>query len=305
MAARARPTGQVRGATEGIVTDRRRLWVVLFAGAAVAALVLLAAGLPDLELSEGQALPRFRQAADTLYTPGQSASSKLLGDAIMVLFFVALLLLPISLVYLIFSPDARKRVLRSLGLLLWLVAFVLLIRAKPDFFEQLQGAASGGWLPEEAGVAAGGFSANPPLWAVWGTAIFVGGVVAAALVTVAWVAWRQTRPPEGSLVRISQEAQEALAALQAGADLKDIVLRCYSDMSQVLREQRGISRDKSMTPREFAQYLGEAGLHNDQIARLTYLFENVRYGAKVPGKPEEQEAVACLSAIVKACQEAA
>ncbi len=287
------------------MANRKRLWAVLFAGAAVAALVLLAAGLPSLELSEGQALPRFRQAAETLYAPSQSTSSELLGNAIMVLFFVGVLLFPISLVYLILSPDARKRVLRSLGLLLWLVALVLLIRARPDFFEQLQGAAAGGWSPDEATVAAAGFSANPPLWAVWGTAIVVGGLLAAGLVAVAWYVWRQTRPQESSLAQVGLEAQAALDALQAGADLKDTVLRCYFEMGRVLREQRGISREESMTPREFERYLGEAGLHDDQVARLTYLFEDVRYGAKVPGEREEQEAVDCLTAIVKACQETA
>jgi hypothetical protein len=277
----------------------------VFAGAAVVALVLLAAGLPELELSEGQALPRFRQAAETLYAPSKSASSELLGDVIMVLFFVGVLLFPISLVYLILSPDARKRVLRSLGLLLWLIAFVILIRAKPDFFEQLQGAASEGWSPDDVAVTAVGFSANPPLWAVWGTAIVLGGLLAAGLVAAAWYVWHQTQPKKDSLKQIGQEAQDALNALQAGADLKDTVLRCYFEMAQVLREQRGISREESMTPREFEHYLSEAGLHDDQVARLTHLFEDVRYGARAPDQRDEQEAVECLTAIVKAFQGAA
>ena len=36
------------------------------------------------------------------------------------------------------------------------------------------------------------------------------------------------------------------------------------------------------------------------VKKLTRLFESVRYGAASPSREEEQEAIACLSAIVKA-----
>ncbi len=40
-------------------------------------------------------------------------------------------------------------------------------------------------------------------------------------------------------------------------------------------------------------------LQIEHIQRLTRLFENIRYGNKPSGKQEEQEAIACLTAIVK------
>jgi Domain of unknown function (DUF4129) len=70
-------------------------------------------------------------------------------------------------------------------------------------------------------------------------------------------------------------------------------------MNLVLSEQRGIQRQTAMTPREFELYLGQIGLKIEHIRQLTRLFERVRYGAGPPGEREEQEAVACLTAIVE------
>jgi hypothetical protein len=89
----------------------------------------------------------------------------------------------------------------------------------------------------------------------------------------------------------------AIADLQSGSDLKDTVLRCYVRMSQVLSEQRGITRPLDMTPREFEQQLAAVGLRDEHIGQLTRLFERVRYGARPAGEREEREALACLTAI--------
>jgi hypothetical protein len=97
-------------------------------------------------------------------------------------------------------------------------------------------------------------------------------------------------------------AEEAIAAIRVGADLKDTVMRCYFEMGRVLREQRGISRDQAMTPREFEQYLAQEGLPRKPVGQLTRLFEMVRYGAKAVGKREELQAIDCLTAIVNACR---
>ena len=71
-------------------------------------------------------------------------------------------------------------------------------------------------------------------------------------------------------------------------------------MSQVLSERRAIRREQDMTPREFEQRLVAAGVRDEHVRRLTQLFERIRYGGKDPGKQEEAEAVACLTAIVEA-----
>jgi hypothetical protein len=118
---------------------------------------------------------------------------------------------------------------------------------------------------------------------------------------VARTVWRRIHPPESPLERLAREAEQALGALQAGADLRDTVLRCYVEMGRVVREAKGLAREAAMTPREFEHSLGEAGLPQDRVRQLTRLFEDVRYGAKSAGVREEQQAVDCLGAIVEAC----
>jgi hypothetical protein len=81
-------------------------------------------------------------------------------------------------------------------------------------------------------------------------------------------------------------------------------MRCYYEMSRVLRQQRGIRRHQAMTPREFATFLEEAGLPTEAVRRLTELFEQVRYGAKSPGRDEGAQALACLETIVEFCRSA-
>jgi hypothetical protein len=96
---------------------------------------------------------------------------------------------------------------------------------------------------------------------------------------------------------LAREAEQAVQALQAGQELKDTVMNCYLKMNRLLQQQRGIHREKTMTPREFESYLAEIGLKSDHIRRLTRLFEQVRYSPSLASPREEQEAVACLRAI--------
>jgi len=105
-----------------------------------------------------------------------------------------------------------------------------------------------------------------------------------------------------NLGKIAQQAQQALDALQSGGDLRDTVIRCYYEMSRVLRIQRGIQRTKDMTPREFESTLETVGLPAEAVHQLTRLFETVRYGAQNIGENEEQQAIASLTAIVAACE---
>jgi hypothetical protein len=104
---------------------------------------------------------------------------------------------------------------------------------------------------------------------------------------------------EGAKELLALEAQRAIETLQAGSGLKDTVLRCYQEMSQVLQEQRNIQRQKAMTPREFEKHLAEIGLRDKHIRQLTRLFEGVRYGDNVSSERDKREAMDCLRAIVR------
>jgi hypothetical protein len=101
------------------------------------------------------------------------------------------------------------------------------------------------------------------------------------------------------------QARAAIESLEKGSDLRDVVLQCYAEMIRVVREQRGLRRDRTVTAREFTDYLVAAKLPEQHVNRLTSLFEKVRYGSKPAAQGDELEAIASLRAIVRACEEAA
>jgi hypothetical protein len=284
------------------MTGRRRWAVLLPVFVAVMALILLSASIGRLELSQGQVLPRWEDAETVFETPAELPFAPFLGYLYVAVYYLTLVLLPLSILYVIVSPDARKWVLRSLGLLLWLVALVVLIRANPRLFEELSGKTGKPPPVFDYSLREVQFSGSLPAWAVWGATILLALLLASGLVAAAWYVWRRTHPPESPLERLAREAEQALGALQAGADLRDTVQRCYVEMSRVVREAKGLARGEAMTPREFERSLGEAGLPQDRVRQLTRLFEDVRYGAKAAGVREEQQAVDCLGAIVEACR---
>lgn len=133
------------------------------------------------------------------------------------------------------------------------------------------------------------------------TASIVTGFLLLLLVIAAgWLLWRRLHPPSLLLEQIGTQAEAALEELRSGGNFRNTILRCYAEMCQVLNRERGIQRDRGMTPREFEQHLQQAGLPAEPVRRLTRLFERVRYGATEPLPEEEREAFACLEDIASA-----
>jgi hypothetical protein len=127
------------------------------------------------------------------------------------------------------------------------------------------------------------------------------------LITIlAWGIYRASREAAGdATARLADEAQDALDALLAGGNIRDTVIRCYIQMTQVLAKERNVRREEAMTPREFQEILlTKLKLPETPVRRLTNLFEAVRYGDYRPGKREEMEAIDSLTAIAAACKQA-
>lgn len=283
---------------------RKRLWVLLLFAVASAATILLTASLGGVEFSPGYALPGREETGFALFSQlGLGPDSSFLDTLIVVLYALGILMVPVTILLMIVSRQARSWIIRSLGIALWVVAIYLIMRSRPEFLEQLQPesqlAMPGG---DDAVMLALEFPANPPWWIAWALAIGLALLIAAVLVGTVYLIWRSRRKPDDSLEWLAREAQGALDALHGGADLKDTVLRCYFEMSRVLSEERGIRRERAMTPREFEVRLAELGLPEPHIRQLTRLFEGVRYGSRVTDEREADQAVASLSAIVEACR---
>ena len=258
-------------------------------------------GISTLDLDrETQPLPRMPSLEGGM--PGFGPRSTRLVDAVLrALFVIGGALLPFAIIYYVVSPGARKRLLRDLiAVLIVCLPLYLLWRARPEVLEsiesppRLEGAPNG--IPPAPELT---FTPEPTQWLTLAAIMAVALLVATVLVTVGWVIWRRRHRPPTSLDQLAKQAQRAIDAIDAGADLRDTVTRCYFEMMQVLKEERGIRRQRAMTPREFEVQLEQMGIPMTQVRRLTRLFEEVRYGDKQLGSPEERQAVVALTSIVR------
>ncbi|UCC61875.1 MAG: DUF4129 domain-containing protein [Anaerolineae bacterium] len=284
--------------------ERRKLWMLLLLGTATAALILLSTALTGLELLPGQPFTLSREPSDSLGGSKMLPGADILAPLFRAVTIIFGLLLPVFIIYFIVSPEFRKRVLRDLFFMLPLfLIFYLLMHRPPDILEQAEEAQPLGPLAEAFPRApTPEFVATPPQWLVVAANLVLALLVAASVVGAVWLLWHLRRPRVSPLERLAQEAEEAIEAIQAGGDLKNTVMRCYYEMSRVLREQRGIRRQRDTTPREFERQLEQLGLPGERIRQLTRLFEKVRYGAKAVAEDEERQAIACLTAVVEFCR---
>jgi hypothetical protein len=289
-----------------MLAKQKRLWVLLISVVAIVATILVAASLGDVSFSPGYALLRREDADLGLFGQlGWTPENTFLDKLIVVLYAFGLLMVPVTILLMIISRQARKWILRSLGIAIWIVAIYLVMRSRPEFFPEMQLEAQLELPSADARMLSLDFPADPPWWIAWAMAIGLALFVSAVLVGAVYLVWRLRQEPTGSLEQLAREAQGAVDALKGGADLKDTVIRCYFEMSRVLSEEQGIRRERAMTPREFEVRLGELGLPERHVVQLTRLFEGVRYGSKATGEREADQAVASLSAIVDACRSTA
>jgi hypothetical protein len=287
------------------VLGRSRLRGLLALGITTVAIVILSAGLSEVDLLPGQSFfIEGEPEAEVDFAP--LPPGHILIALLRAVVSITLLLLPVVVIYAILSPEFRKHVFKRLLSFLVLVAAAdLLKRTWPDLFGWEEGATfSVASVPAEPSLEMTPvrFIADPPAWLVLAISLGVTLLLSALLVGGVWFLRHRTRRSTGPLEQLAHEAEEALELLQAGSDLKDIVMRCYAEMSRTLDRERGIIRQESMTPREFEGRLVEVGLPGGPVHRLTRLFEQVRYGSKVADEREEEQALACLTAIVAACR---
>lgn len=280
----------------------KKIWPTVTLGLTITAILLLAASLPQLELRPG-----------TFFDEGTTAELKFLLNqfvryrnlGLVLLFFG---LLAVFVLYMstkhkaqpdIPVPRRRRSLLAMLLQAILLVVTLMIIRrqimeGKFDL-SPLQTAQMPSFTSQ---VEPRGIVAQIPDWMAFA---FSFGLILMVIVLVFWRAWKRRRPSkERALDLVIQEAQSARQALQAGADFRNVILRCYYEMGRVLDRQRGIRREDGMTPREFEKRLVALGLPQDSVGQLTRLFELVRYGAKDPGEGGEHRALACLDEVVRA-----
>ena len=278
---------------------RRQGFLLFYLCAAIGALTLLAAALPELSFRPGRS---FILNGNDAPDAGSGALAVRMGDLGYWRFLITAIVLVVLgyfVLTLIFSAKLRWQLLRRFAqVLLVLLLFYLIISRLIGTPEPLPPPQLGANpppppVPARTGEPLPPFVAQPAPWLV----ALVSLALAALLIAGIWYFWRRSRPVVNPMTVL---AQTAIENIQAGGDVQSVVLRCYLEMSEVLGQQRGIERARAMTPREFAQYLAASGVRDAHIQQLTRLFEDARYGAQSPSARDERTAVECLTAIVQA-----
>lgn len=278
---------------------RRKLLIFLLALVVLSSLLALAAGLSGLQFEPGQALKLGR-------SPSKGGVPSIPLDRWMDwlnhIFWgtVALLLLG-GFIAMILSKEYRRELLVTVLIAVLLCTWGVVGRRmlwerqieRPDVIKPL---VEEELPPQGTRISLEGVKAPP-----W-SSLLLSALIWGAAGALAWWLLSRARPPRGELAHLAELAGKAAADLRSGAVLRDTVLRCYREMSELLARRQHIpeERYRALTPREFETLLRKAGVRDEHITQLSRLFERVRYGGRRTTPKEERAAIECLEAIERA-----
>ena len=257
--------------------------------------VIIAASLPQLKLQPGMPLPRLEQS-DVVITPIEKEPlvTITLSEFFKVLFALAL---AGSILYVIYRMI-RSIGWREFGSYIQPIMVVILIAGSITFLIMLLPKTQDS-LPMELPLPTNTPLVTSPLGQIPVVLLWLVGIglLVGSILLGIWIFTPSSRR-ETTIDLVGLEAEKAWRALMTGLDLKDVIVKCYRQMSMTLEEEQGIERKDSMTTREFEYLLETAGIPYDPIHQLTRLFEAARYGNWQPNPIDEQKAIHCLHAIM-------
>ena len=273
---------------------RRRTLVLL--GLVVMITMIIAASLPHLELQPGMPLPMLENNQVVAAAP--EVAQPLLAISVTSFFgiFFGLILggsFLYMLVRLLTGANWKSflsfiRLMAVISLVVGSLIFLILLLPS-------SGNSTTNELPMPTPVPppTSPLGSAPPQL-VWLVGI---GLLVICILALGWILTSASRKP-GPVELVGSEAEKAWQALKAGLDLKDVIIKCYRQMSLAMEAERGLGRKEFMTTGEFENVLETAGIPHDPIHQLTRLFEAVRYGNWQPNLADEQTALQCLEAIM-------
>jgi hypothetical protein len=282
---------------------QRSLFLLAAAGALT---LILAMSLPSLVLSPGQPFSLGRPTAETPGLDGTLPGGEILVQILRGMLALAIILLPVYIIYSLMTAEGRRRLLVQVVLIILLFAAADYLRQfrqeeEPEPEEQVvNGPPNWGQLAESGPPTL--FPAEPPQEFTLAVILVVSILMVASAGGLFWFFWQRRQSPDLALDKLAEEAQNAIVSLHAGGDFEMTIIRCYQEMSRVLKEERDITRETFMTPREFEDSLISKGLPQESLRTLTRLFEQARYSSTPAGAHEQKQALACLTDIVEACK---
>lgn len=256
--------------------------------------MVIAASLPQLQIQPGMPIPRL-QGDNVVAAPVEEGPLEAISvNKFVVIFFG--LIFAASMLYamykLIRGANWREllvfiRTMFVISLVVSGVIFLIMLMPRSESSAVVEMP-----LPTPQPLPTSPLGPVPPLL-LW--LVGIGLFVASILVGV-WMlkSFRRARPID----LVGLEAEKAWQALKTGLDLKDVIIKCYRQMSMALEKEKGIERKDFMTTGEFENLLEGVGIPHDPIHQLTRLFNAVRYGNWQPNPVDEQNAIQCLEAIM-------
>ncbi len=270
-------------------------------GLAMIVTIIIAASLPQLKLRPGMPLPKLEN--DEVVIPPSDAGmfGSLSFDQFLLAFF--LLLGTGAILFAIYNLLRGAR-WKSIFSYIWPMLLISLILGGFALLVMLMPRSEGAVavelpVPTPEPPVTSPLGPVPPVL-LWLVGI---GLLGAGIAIGIWI----FGPPANRATAIDLvgfEAEKAWQEIIAGLGLKDVIVKCYRQMSLALAKDQGIEREDFMTAREFENLLEAAGVPYEPVHQLTQLFEAVRYGAWQPNPMDEQKAIHCLEAIVAYSREA-
>jgi hypothetical protein len=262
---------------------------------------MIAASLPQLELQPGMPLPQMENS-QVVIPPSQTEPFEAISvNKFFIVFFV--ILVAGSILYALYKL-LRGAEWKNLAAVIWPVLVISLIVGGFVFLIMLLPKSESSVaielpMPTPEPLVTSPLGATPPLL-LW--LVGIGLLVTGILIGV-WI-FTSSRRRATTIDLVGLEAEKAWQELKTGLGLKDVIIKCYRQMSLALAEEQGLERQDFMTTREFENLLEAAGVPHDPIHQLTQLFEAVRYGHWQSNPIDEQKAIHCLEAIMVYSREA-
>lgn len=266
-------------------------------------LFVLIGGINSVHPLPGKPLPN--PFADVGGTTGVNPGGPAWGAGAVRVFIQSLMALGagLTLFVLIISSKHRKQFAMIFGVLL-LIALILAQVKNIPHMEQAprpSSAASSeiGAPPPVEQVKVDIPDANPTNWQVIaiaiGSSLLLTGLGLFFFLKV-YPLIKARSEDEDVLGELGKSAGLAVHRLITGDDPRSAILRCYQEMTEIMSQAERIPNYSYFTPREFAAHLRQRGMKDDDVQRLTLIFEAVRYGAR-SGEGFVDEAIACLRSI--------
>jgi len=284
-----------------------KLWVIVIAFLALAALAGLASGLESVPFNNAQPLT-FNTArgeginAGEILETWQEIPFWMQAGVWLSIFFLVIL------IGALLSAENRKLLLRAIfraAVTYWVLYFLF-----TKYGDELTLTAMN-ILSPGSNQPISGNNTPPPVFTPTTSMVWISYALSILIVLASvFVTWRTYKfwvslhaGNDSPIKDLADIARASIRDLNTGRDSTDVILNCYYRMSDVVADKRDMQRKASMTASEFAAKLEQAGLPGDAVRRLTRLFESVRYGGKRSDQKDINEAVACLNTILQYCGE--